>query len=217
MITLLQPSREMILMFDKVLILAETPDTEGSSSQIYFGPPDEMSLLQHFGPPAEGIDIYDHVLRVCSGSIASTWIRNYRTSQRYAWLQEELRVINEQVIAKEYSISEHASMGTQLKAIALRRFYLIVRNRMTYARVFIGVIFAVIVGSLFQDPEENMVGMPRPSRVLVPLVVPNTHVECCRDAAGQFSAARHFSQAHGLSILPHIAHTTLRCSSWISP
>ncbi|KAL7471875.1 hypothetical protein ACHAXS_012182 [Conticribra weissflogii] len=175
-ITLLQPSDEIISLFDKLLVLS----SEGQPS--YFGPVNRVQLRDIFigdGENEEFVDsgsIADLVMNqpMSAKSVANPnskedrAVTRFRKSNLNKMLIYELGMIqasapsiwDRQSALNEFLSKEKYSSSYYRQAciIAVRRRKLIFRNSMTYARVIIAMIFGMIVGSLFSSLHLDTIG-----------------------------------------------------------
>lgn len=160
-ITLLQPSDEIVQLFDKLLVLS----SDGQPT--YFGPVDREKLREVFVGDADP-NVAD------SGSIADLVLSkeavpvSYLESPLHRDLMEEIGGVRSSAPLAEdreaalQAILPHTKYSTsgwyQAQIIASRRLKLIMRNSMTYARVVIAIVFGVIVGSLFSALHDDTIG-----------------------------------------------------------
>ncbi len=167
-ITLLQPSDEIVQLFDKLLVLS----SEGRTT--YFGPVDRGTLQSVFleeGVGAEKGDsggIADLVMSQTTSSMEDSAISRFKTSPTNLHLTQEMDEIKANAVSlkdresvlKEFLPAEKYSTSRmyQLRIIASRRRKLILRNSMTYARSVIAIVFGVIVGSLFAALQQDTIG-----------------------------------------------------------
>lgn len=175
-ITLLQPSDEIIELFDKLLVLS----SDGAPS--YFGPVDRQKLREIFleeNANAEKEDagsIADLVMNqaMSKGSINDPDSKEDQASSRYLKSDLHLNLTKdigriranapaardrEAVLANFLPREKYATSGWyQMRILANRRIKLIMRNTMTYARVFIAIAFGIIVGSLFSALKRDTIG-----------------------------------------------------------
>lgn len=144
-ITLLQPSDEIVHLFDKLLVLS----SEGQP--MYFGPVDREQLRKVFIGDADPA-------RADSGSIADLVLSHSKGVKSSPFLESETHreLITEigEVRSSAPEDREAAldkllprskfsnSYWYQLQIIASRRTKLIMRNSMTYARVVIAIVLA---------------------------------------------------------------------------
>ncbi|EED88176.1 ABC transporter protein, partial [Thalassiosira pseudonana CCMP1335] len=172
-ITLLQPSDEIIGLFDKLLVLS----SDGQPS--YFGPVDRQKLREVFVDGDASKDsgsIADLVMNqaMSKASLNEPNTKEEKASNAYLnsdlYLQLTKEIANIRAEAPPIQDREAAlnallpdsmystSRWHQLQIIASRRKKLIMRNSMTYARVVIAIIFGAIVGSLFSTLKQDTVG-----------------------------------------------------------
>ena len=177
-ITLLQPSDEIIQLFDKLLVLS----SDGAPS--YFGPVDRQKLREIFleedadadAKTADVGSIADLVMNqaMSKGSINDSDSKEDQASLRYLksdlclTLTKEIGHIRanapsirdrEAALADFLPSEKYSTSGWfQLGILANRRIKLIMRNTMTYARVFIAIAFGIIVGSLFSALKRDTIG-----------------------------------------------------------
>lgn len=172
-ITLLQPSDEIIGLFDKLLVLS----SDGQPS--YFGPVDRQKLREVFVDGDASKDsgsIADLVMNqaMSKASLNEPNTKEEKASNVYLnsdlYLQLTKEIANIRAEAPPIQDREAAlnallpdsmystSRWHQLQIIASRRKKLIMRNSMTYARVVIAIIFGAIVGSLFSTLKQDTVG-----------------------------------------------------------
>ena len=175
-ITLLQPSDEIIQLFDKLLVLS----SDGAPS--YFGPVDRQKLREIFLEENANVEkedagsIADLVMNqaMSKGSINDPDSKEDQASSRYLKSDLHLNLMKdighiranapaardrETVLAKFLPSEKYATSGWyQLRILANRRIKLIMRNTMTYARVFIAIAFGIIVGSLFSALKRDTIG-----------------------------------------------------------
>lgn len=167
-ITLLQPSDEIVQLFDKLLVLS----SEGQTT--YFGPVDRCTLQSIFleeGVDAEKVDsggIADLVMSQTTSLVEDSVVSRFKTSPTNLHLTKEMNIIKANAVSlndresvlKEFLPAEKYSTSRlyQLRIIASRRRKLILRNSMTYARSIIAIVFGVIVGSLFAALQDDTIG-----------------------------------------------------------
>jgi ABC-type multidrug transport system ATPase subunit/ABC-type multidrug transport system permease subunit len=168
-VTLLQPSDEIVGLFDKLLVL----NSDGEPT--YFGPVDREKLREVYigtGDPkeAETGSIADLVLGDDHKSAsAEGWAPiPYLESAMHRDLLNEIAEernsapvveVREAALAALLPSTKYSNSGWyQLNIIASRRKKLIFRNTMTYARVVIAIVFGVIVGSLFSALNNDTIG-----------------------------------------------------------
>eukprot|EP00978_Attheya_sp_CCMP212_P043255 scaffold279116_cov54-Attheya_sp.AAC.1 len=167
-VSLLQPSDEMIMLFDKILVLT------ASGEQAYFGPVDRTILREIFlGPTADAREdsgsIADLVLKKgLSGSFSGedSVVKRFAESPVGDDLALNLarirasappardRDLDSLLPDKKYSTGR----WYQLKIISARRRKLIFRNSVTYSRIAIAIVFGVIIGSLFSSLKNDAIG-----------------------------------------------------------
>uniref|UniRef100_A0A7S2UBS7 ABC transporter domain-containing protein n=1 Tax=Attheya septentrionalis TaxID=420275 RepID=A0A7S2UBS7_9STRA len=167
-VSLLQPSDEMIMLFDKILVLT------ASGEQAYFGPVDRTILRDIFlGPTADASEdsgsIADLVLKKgLSGSFSGedSVVKRFAESPVGDELALNLarirtsappsrdRDLDSLLPDKKYSTSR----WYQLKIISARRRKLIFRNSVTYSRIAIAIVFGLIIGSLFSSLKNDAIG-----------------------------------------------------------
>ena len=180
-VSLLQPSDEIVEYFDKLMVLS----SDGGLN--YFGPVDRNVLDGLFGGSSGGSSagsICDLVLRnqagdgvngddnasdeaaaKAAGSTNHTK-RPYHESEEYAELVKTLTAIRtESLPAHRQDVSAllppdkyAASYPEQFRIVGARRIKLIARNAVTYTRVGIAIVFGAIVGSLFGNLDQDIVG-----------------------------------------------------------
>jgi ABC-type multidrug transport system ATPase subunit len=167
-ISLLQPSDEMVHLFDKLLVLTATGE------QAYFGPVDRKVLRSVFlGPDADPSEdngsICDLVLKHSlhgafrkEDSIVKTFaespvgddltrkLKNIRTNAPPA----RERNVDALLPDKKYTTSR----WYQFKILCGRRRKLIARNAVTYTRIGIAIFFGIIIGSLFSALDNSIMG-----------------------------------------------------------
>jgi hypothetical protein len=168
-VSLLQPSDEIVRLFDKLLVLSP----EGGSVS-YCGPVSRDILRQVFSarggatggssPSASDGSICDLVLNPSVKAFQEIRGR-FRETVAYSDLVRSLaemrsRPVDEanelhRVLPREkYALP----WRLQFRVLAARRLKLILRNVVTYTRVAIAVVFGCIVGSLFSELSANMLG-----------------------------------------------------------
>ena len=169
-ITLLQPSDEIVQLFDKLLVLS----SDGQPS--YFGAVDRDLLRSIFLPENDSGSIADLVMNQPMStdsvnrpnSMEDKAVSSFFESPLHLDLMKELSILRasapsirdrestlEAILPNEkYSTSR----WYQFRIIASRRLKLIMRNSMTYARGFIAIVFGIIVGSLFSALKQDTIG-----------------------------------------------------------
>mmetsp|Transcript_26383 Transcript_26383/g.42760 ORF Transcript_26383/g.42760 Transcript_26383/m.42760 type:complete len:1559 (+) Transcript_26383:78-4754(+) len=143
MVSLLQPSDQMVEMFDKVLVLTD----EGKMA--YFGPSNTASIRAHFGSGCDST-LCETVLKACTGAGAQVSTAEFEHSDFKNDLLAELSSIRENSVPD--TLPEEMFANGFFKQFSLncgRRRKLIFRNAMTYVRVLIAIVYGCIVGSLF--------------------------------------------------------------------
>eukprot|EP00804_Cyclotella_cryptica_P004684 CCRYP_019117-RB/>CCRYP_019117-RB protein AED:0.07 eAED:0.07 QI:237/0.87/0.88/1/0.75/0.66/9/271/1508 len=174
-ITLLQPSDEIVQLFDKMLVLS----SEGQP--MYFGPVNRHVLREVFIGSADPKEedtgsIADLVLNqpVSNESLGFPDSKEQTVPVTFSGstlhrdlLQEidDIRSMYPSVHEREAALDAilprtkySNSYWHQLQIIASRRKKLIMRNSMTYARIIIAIIFGTIVGSLFSALNNDTIG-----------------------------------------------------------
>ena len=170
-ITLLQPSDEIVNQFDKLLVLGEGGELD------YFGPLNR-TLLREFFEDSESIStngvtndnggISDLVL---SHSISDKSKfkgkkeNTFKSSQQYEELMEKLSELRCFPLSASTYLENllpeglyHTSYSYQFKVIGYRRRKLIFRNAITYMRPCVALFFGVIVSSLFSILKQDAMG-----------------------------------------------------------
>jgi hypothetical protein len=167
-ISLLQPSDEMLQLFDQMLVL------DDAGSMAYWGPVDRSILQDLF------LDENEDRVKTTSkdkGSICDLVLGN---KSRQSWQEIGHRYQNSptgQALMK--GMHERNSLGRtdargimnylprtkyakqwkdQFSIIAKRRLKLVRRNAATYIRVVIAITFGIIIGSVFSEIENDMQG-----------------------------------------------------------
>ena len=157
----------MVELFDKLLVLT----SEGEMS--YFGPMDRSSLREIFlgadGDDGDGDkgSIADLVL---DASLDKTGEKENSIKRRY-----QSSAISKSCSAEIARLRSDAPNGTDVldllpqeeypnsflyrfKIVSERRIKLIGRNAVTWTRMFIAVLFGVVIGSLFANTPNNLGG-----------------------------------------------------------
>ena len=167
-VSLLQPSDEIVALFDKILVLSESGQLE------YFGPVDRPLLREVFlGPDTDPkLDTGSICDLVLSQSILASNVQQVEIQKRFnaSSAGEELtrslaeirtsasaltdRNIHALLPQDKYASEWHA----QFRYIANRRLKLIARNAVTYTRIGIVSVFCCIIGSLFGNLNYDLVG-----------------------------------------------------------
>ena len=162
-VTLLQPSDEIVNLFDRVMVLT------GEGTMAYFGPVDREKLRSVFlGESADTVvedtgSIADLVLNPDGGGggdfleseMHRDLIKEIDNVRSSAPLGQDREDMLEAILPSKDYIN---SYWYQLQIIADRRMKLILRNSMTYARVGIAIVFGIIVGSLFSALNNDTIG-----------------------------------------------------------
>ena len=166
-ISLLQPSDEMLQLFDRIVVL----DNVGSMA--YWGPVDRSILRQIFlsDNDEEQAALED------TGSICDLVLGN-KTNESWQAIRH---VFQESHLGKALvqEMSERNSLGRpgvesiekylpptkyarqwkdQFKIIADRRIKLVRRNAATYIRILIAITFGIIIGSVFSEIKNDLPG-----------------------------------------------------------
>ena len=164
-ISLLQPSDDMVTLFDKLLVLTN----EGEMS--YFGPVDRSLFCDIFlgttDPEGDNGSIADLVLEASldkTGQMENVIKRRYD----YSTTSQSLRGMIAQSRSeapKGRSIHDLLPQESYpksflycFKLIAQRRVKLIRRNSVTFMRMTIAVFFGLVIGSLFANSLNNLGG-----------------------------------------------------------
>ena len=160
LVSLLQPSDEIVQLFDKILVL--THDGE----MVYFGKVDREALRDVFlGPQADPAkedtgSICDLVL----GRQDEAILGRFQASQDYTDLMEttnQLRNVpaSKRDLSRLLPTQKYATpWWYQFKTIGRRRLKLIARNAVTYTRIGIAIVFGLIIGSLFSELNNDLIG-----------------------------------------------------------
>ena len=165
-ISLNQPSDEIVSLFDKLLVL----NHEGQAT--FFGPPQDRAALESiFIEPnaANGNETgkFMSVSDLCltpmmDEKLAEAILARYQQSAQLVQLSKALRHLHDR---KAYTVSiEELLPATKyasgffhtFKVLGGRRAMLIIRNPTTYMRMFAAVFFGIIVGSLFSVLEQDL-------------------------------------------------------------
>jgi len=179
LVSLLQPSDEIVALFDKLMVLGGA-----NGDMLYFGPVDDRQALREvfLGPDADYAaedrgSICDLVLGHSlekknndndgdDGGGSEAVLRRFQASPAYKSLMEETAQLasssqqqQEQDISHLLPQQKYAAPAWyQAKVIARRRLKLIARNAVTYTRIGIAVVFGVIIGSLFSELNNDLIG-----------------------------------------------------------
>lgn len=168
-ISLLQPSDEMVNLFDKMLVLT----SEGEMS--YFGEVDRTLLREIFLDSANDQaaadndkgSIADLVLEASldkSGKAEDEVKMRYdtsKTAQSYTQDIAALRSNAPKGVGCTDLLPNEEYPNTfmyRFRLISGRRIKLINRNAVTWTRIFIALLFGVVIGSLFADSPNNLAG-----------------------------------------------------------
>lgn len=166
-ISLLQPSDEMIELFDKILVLTSNGELA------YFGPVDRSKIREIFlgdkadDPASDTGGIADLCLKnSLDVKEEEALMKRYERSDMAKDTVAELAQIRASAPpAREADITtilpspEYSTSGWyQFRILALRRLKLISRNAVTWTRIIIALVFGIIIGSLFSVLPENLLG-----------------------------------------------------------
>lgn len=170
MVSLEQPSDEMVKLFDNVLILSTTGEL------LYFGPVDRMTLTEIFTlPSGSGSEtsvksyadlIEGYRLEENADELEALFVRRFARSSTRKRLEDDLAKIRSEAprsrgrdVAALLPSSKYSTKGLfQFKILMDRRKKLISRNSVTWTRIVIAVVFGVIIGSLFSALERDLLG-----------------------------------------------------------
>lgn len=156
----------MVELFDKLLVLS----SEGEMS--YFGPVDRSLLREIFlgtenSATGDKGSIADLVLEPSldkTGDMEEEVKRQYDASRIAQSYKEEIAQLRSQP-HKGMSVLDLLpqeeypnSFGYRFKLISNRRIKLIMRNAVTWTRMFIAILFGVVIGSLFANTPNTVVG-----------------------------------------------------------
>jgi len=156
MVSLLQPSSEIVELFDKVLVLADCGEASSGSQQAYFGPLGQLSM--HFNKPHDAY-LVDAILQECTGALeAPQYNAVFQESEVSKQVDEEVSQSRSMMRYLDHLIDFRSSPFEQFSRVCRRKYLLILRNRMTYARVFIAIAFGLVVGSLFGNTNWDLIG-----------------------------------------------------------
>lgn len=166
-VSLLQPSDEIVETFNNLLVLTN------NGEHAYFGPIDRQVLRDVFlGPDADpSLDsgsICDLVLNnnLQDPEQEAAAMQRYIQSSAYINLAQELAEIRANAPpARDRDIRVYlpetrysSNWLYQFRIIGKRRLKLIARNAVTYMRVAVAIVFGVIVGSLFSELQNDLIG-----------------------------------------------------------
>eukprot|EP00122_Pirum_gemmata_P002338 Pgem_evm1s2108 len=171
MVTLLQPSAEIIKHFDKILVLApdmaenDTDYEEKKNRAVYYGPPDTNIIVSHFCPigaqipsDTKHVNAIDYILNNCThvseDNIKKQNINQIDLDHTNNKLETESALYGSLLERNKYETTYLLQFWFILK----RQAILTIRNKMTYARVFLAVFFGVVCGSLFSTQATNLMG-----------------------------------------------------------
>ena len=167
-ISLNQPSDEIVALFDNVLVL----DHRGELA--YFGPPGDREVLRSIflgsGGDAEEMDvgsICDLCLnRMTADDIVDDIRNRFESSALCVDLKKNLEKFNAKRFPNKKDLvdvsellpkTKYASgMKHNFKILGKRKYLLITRNPTTYIRLFVAIFFGVVVGSLFSVLEQDV-------------------------------------------------------------
>jgi ABC-type multidrug transport system ATPase subunit len=172
MVTLMQPSDEMIALFDTIMVLTTTGELA------YFGPVDRPVLTSMFNPTKDGsltgveydgsiADLVeDYIVQPNADDLEKTIQQRYTTSKTFQDVVGTLGEIRtatlpegDHDIADLLPSSKYSTHGWyQLTVLMARRIKLIMRNTVTWTRIIIALTFGVIIGSLFSELTQGIVG-----------------------------------------------------------
>lgn len=164
-ISLLQPSDEIVALFDKILVITD----EGKLA--YFGSPDRPILREVFW----GDDSNDHLdtMSICDlvlGNVSDRHECN-KIVDRFQKTPSHQEMVSELADVRICAARQNRSLRTelpsrgyncswprQMQILARRRLKLIFRNAVTYTRIGIAILFALIIGSLFSELKNDLIG-----------------------------------------------------------
>lgn len=159
-ISLNQPSDEIVALFENVLVL----DHRGEMA--YFGPPSDRETLRYIflgSNSADGEDNLDvgSIADLCLNRMEDDEVvdairERFNASASHEAMQKDLVALNNRK-AKELADVEEllpktkyaSGMRHNFKIVGKRKFLLISRNPSTYLRLGVAIFFGVVVGSLF--------------------------------------------------------------------
>ncbi len=160
----------MVELFDKLLVLS------GDGNMSYFGPVDRSLLREIFlgtddsSSSPNGGDkgsIADLVLEASldkTGEAEDVIKRRYAASSTYQSFATSISQLRSQA-PKEMNVLDlfpedkyPNSFAYRFKFISKRRIKLIQRNAVTWMRMFIAILFALVIGSLFANSPNNLGG-----------------------------------------------------------
>ena len=165
-ISLNQPSDEIVELFDNVLVL----DNKGE--MVYFGPPSHRDQLRSvfLGSSKEADDLdVGSICDLClnrmteSDDVVDAIKTRFASSDQNRGLQQRLLSFNSKRDHNLVDVTEmlpktkYASgLRHNFKILGKRKYMLIVRNPTTFIRLFVAVFFGVVVGSLFSVLEQDI-------------------------------------------------------------
>jgi ATP-binding cassette subfamily G (WHITE) protein 2 (SNQ2) len=172
MVTLMQPSDEMIDLFDSIMVLTT------SGELAYFGPVDRAALTSIFtltkdrnvtgeeytGSVADLVE--DYIVQPNADELEATIRKRYATSktcQEVLGKLDEIRSAappkGDRDVADLLPPSKYSTNGWyQFSILMARRKKLIMRNAVTWTRIMIAIIFGIIIGSLFSELSRGLEG-----------------------------------------------------------
>jgi len=156
-ITLLQPSEEIINEFDKLLILSE------KGGMAYFGPINKRQLDTFFHRNDSSLSLNESVTESDGTLVTGNGFSNASCDHDVLDRVKAFRV-NAQSIPNrgiEDILPEEnndSSYFYQFKVIANRKRKLIFRNPITYIRPLIGIFFGIVIGSIFSVIHQDIIG-----------------------------------------------------------
>ena len=163
-IALSQPSDEIVALFENILVLTD------HGEQVYFGPPDRSLLRKVFlGTDDSSQDkgsICDLVLSTSVQEQADAMHKRYLATSSHRDMLTTLSDIRAAAPpARERDITPFLpkkkyanSFARQFVVLANRRRKLIFRNAVTYTRICIAILFGLIIGSLFSEINNDLIG-----------------------------------------------------------
>jgi ABC-type multidrug transport system ATPase subunit len=170
MVTLMQPSDEMIELFDTVLVLT----THGEMA--YFGPVDRATLSKVFAsednPNSNNNSssiadlIEEYRVKPNVDALEEIFVKRYNASDsgkdvvaKLAEIRSESPAAKDRNLDKLLPSTKYSTHGWyQFRILMARRVKLIMRNSVTWTRIVIAIVFGVIIGSLFSSLDQNILG-----------------------------------------------------------
>jgi ABC-type multidrug transport system permease subunit len=170
-VSLLQPSDEIVQMFDKLLVLT----SQGELA--YFGPV-QRELLKHVFLQDDHDDKYAPLL-LDTGSMCDLVLKHSGDVDREAAAMRRFtsHPIHQDMVQSISQIRANAppardrdirvflpnkkyssSVWYQFQTIGARRMKLIARNAVTWTRIGIAIVFGIIIGSLFSQLNDDIMG-----------------------------------------------------------